>query len=525
MLDFRPEQSAFWAQLQTAAPNTPSIGALFEQEPSRVERLTFEAAGLRVDLSKNKVSQEQLELLLQFASQSPLTNHRSAMLKGEPINASEARAVLHPALRDFGNIPSLTDQYRDTVYQQRAQMLAAAEQIRSGEWLGYTGKTITDIVNIGIGGSDLGPKLVYEALREFRSDTLTVHFISNVDGAEIYSLLKTLSPETTLVAIASKTFTTQETLLNAKTALTWLRQGLGLDLVEASSHVVALTASATNAVKYGVAPERVLPFEEWVGGRYSLWSSIGFGIACAIGAEAFNELLQGAHAMDKHFAETPLHSNIPVLMALVGIWHINFMNYPTQAVIPYCERLGLLSAYLQQLDMESNGKSTLRDNTAARTATGPIVWGQTGTNGQHAFFQLMHQGTHTIPVEFIGALQDTLSDTNHHRTLLVNMIAQASALMSGKPAPDAQAYRDYPGDKPSSMILMEKLTPASLGALIALYEHKVFVQGSLWGINSFDQWGVELGKKLTNELLPQDADLSGFDESTQVLMGLLNARL
>ena len=352
-----------------------------------------------------------------------------------------------------------------------------------------------------------------------------MHFISNVDGAEIYSLLKTLNPHTTLVAIASKTFTTQETLLNAKTALTWLGEGLGIEQVEASPHVVALTANAANAETYGVASERVLPFEEWVGGRYSLWSSIGFGVACAIGADAFTELLQGAHELDKHFAEAPLNQNMPVLMALIGIWNINFLNYPTLAVIPYCERLGLLSAYLQQLDMESNGKSTLLDSTPASTATGPIVWGQTGTNGQHAFFQLMHQGTHTIPVEFIGALRDTLSDPTHHRTLLVNMIAQASALMSGKSAPENEAYRDYPGDKPSTTILMEQLTPATLGALIALYEHKVFVQGALWGINSFDQWGVELGKKLTNELLPKDADLTQFDPSTQALMGLVNARL
>jgi glucose-6-phosphate isomerase len=525
VLDFRPELNAIWAQLQITAADTPDIAALFQQEPQRVSDLTLEAAGLRVDLSKNKVSQQQLKLLLEFAAQSPLSHHRSALFEGKPINSSENRAVLHPALRDFGEITALTSGYRDTVYEQRARMLTAAEQIRSGEWLGHTGKPITDIINIGIGGSDLGPKLVYEALREFRHNTLTVHFISNVDGAEIYSLLKTLNPETTLVAIASKTFTTQETLLNAKTALAWLRQGLDIEQVEASSHVVALTASAANAVSYGVAPERVLPFEEWVGGRYSLWSSIGFGIACAVGGEAFSELLQGAHALDKHFAEAPLDQNVPVLMALIGIWNINFLGYPTQAVIPYCERLGLLSAYLQQLDMESNGKSTLRDNTRANTATGPIVWGQTGTNGQHAFFQLMHQGTHTIPVEFIGALQDTLSDATHHRTLLVNMIAQASALMSGKPAPDGEAYRDYPGDKPSTMILIEQLTPASLGALIALYEHKVFVQGSLWGINSFDQWGVELGKKLTNELLPKEADLKAFDESTRALMGLVNTRL
>ena len=525
MLDFRPEQSAIWAQLETAASDKQTISVLFKQDPNRVSDFTFEAAGLRVDLSKNKVSREQLDLLLEFAANSPLADHRSAMLSGAHINTSEDRAVLHPALRDFGDISSLTNEHRDTVYQQRAQMLTAAERIRSGEWLGHTGKPITDIINIGIGGSDLGPKLVYEALREFRHDSLAVHFISNVDGAEIHSLIKTLDPETTLVAIASKTFTTQETLMNAKTALTWLRQGLGIEQVEASPHVVALTASAANAAAYGVAPERVLPFEEWVGGRYSLWSSIGFGIACGIGADAFTDLLRGAHVLDKHFAEAPLDQNIPVLMALIGLWNINFLQYPTQAVIPYCERLGLLSAYLQQLDMESNGKGTLRDHTPATTATGPIVWGQTGTNGQHAFFQLMHQGTHTIPVEFIGALHDELSDSTHHRTLLVNMIAQASALMTGKPAPEGQAFRDYPGDKPSTMILMEQLTPATLGALIALYEHKVFVQGSLWGINSFDQWGVELGKKLTNELLPKEADLSAFDESTQTLMGLVNERL
>lgn len=522
MTPYTPDHTDAWATLSNMAKHPLSIAETFRADDQHTQRWYFRAAGIEFDFSKHGLSQTHLDALLELAKQSPLEARRADFLAGNAINQSENRAVLHPALRDFGDIEALTSQFRSDVERQREQMLEAADRVRSGIWRGLNGEQFTDIINIGIGGSDLGPKLAYEALREFRTDNLRVHYISNVDGAEIISLLRSLNPATTLTAIASKTFTTQETLLNAKTALNWYESELGIRNIASTPHVVALTANPENAIRYGVDPSRILPFEEWVGGRYSLWSSIGFSLACAIGSEGFTELLQGAHAMDKHFAESPFEDNVPVLMALIGIWHINFGKLPTQAVIPYCERMGLLSAYLQQLDMESNGKTTLQSGGTVNTDTGPIVWGQTGTNGQHAFFQLMHQGTHTIPVDFIAALSDALSNDEHHRTLLVNMFAQAAALMTGRSAPDGEPFRHYPGNRPSSLIMIPKLTPAALGALIALYEHKVFVQGVIWGINSFDQWGVELGKKLTNELLPLDADLSGFDGSTQHWMSRLN---
>lgn len=523
MTPYKPDLTEAWAKLNELVKNPISICDAFKGDPRHAERWRFQAAGIEFDFSKHGLSPAHMSALIELATESSLDAKRRDFLTGEAINQSEDRAVLHPALRDFGHIEQLTNRFRPRVQQQRDLMLDAADRIRSGDWCGVHGDQFTDIINIGIGGSDLGPKLAYESLREFRSNSLRVHYISNVDGAEIKSLLSTLNPATTLTAIASKTFTTQETLLNAKTALNWYQSKLGLPDIASTPHVVALTASPENAIAYGVDPSRILPFEEWVGGRYSLWSSIGFSLACAVGSTGFAELLEGAHAMDKHFAESPFEENVPVLMALIGIWHINFSKIPTQAVIPYCERMGLLSAYLQQLDMESNGKSTMQSGETVSTETGPIVWGQTGTNGQHAFFQLMHQGTHCIPVDFIAAFEDALSDSEHHRTLLVNMLAQAAALMTGKSAPTGEPYREYPGNRPSSLIMMPKLTPATLGALIALYEHKVFVQGVIWGINSFDQWGVELGKKLTNELLPLDADLSEFDASTRAWMQRLNS--
>lgn len=515
MYDFRPEQSPYWAQLSTAALAPQSLTNLFTSEPNRLSRLSIDVAGLSVDLSKNLVSQPQLDLLLAFAESSTLSDHRAALFNAEKINETEDRAVLHTALRDFSQLTGISSALRATIAEQRAQLLAAARAVHSQQWLGSSGKAITDIINIGIGGSDLGPRMAYEALREYRSKDIRVHFIANVDGAEIRTLLAQLDPETTLTAIASKTFTTQETLLNAKTALQWYRDTLGIDHIEHSEHVVALTAAPEIALAYGIHPDRILPFETWVGGRYSLWSSVGFGLACAIGPEEFMNLLSGAHAMDVHFAQTPFDRNLPVLMALIGLWYINFKQFPTVAVIPYCERLGLLSAYLQQLDMESNGKSSLRNNHRAATSTAPILWGQTGTNGQHAFFQLLHQGTHVVPVDFIAPLTDALSNVEHHTTLLMNMLAQAAALMTGKDAPEHEYSRHYPGNKPSTLITMETLNPHSLGALVALYEHKVFVQGSLWGINSFDQWGVELGKQLTNNLLGSGTEVNSLDPSTQ----------
>jgi glucose-6-phosphate isomerase len=396
-------------------------------------------------------------------------------------------------------------------------MRLVSEKIRNGQWQGSTGKKITDVINIGIGGSDLGPKLACNGLNEFAHPEIKLHFISNVDGAEILTTLAKLNPETTLVALASKTFTTQETLLNAKTAIHWFEQTLGLAQAQTSSHFIGLTANKANAVAYGIPESQILEFAEWVGGRYSLWSSIGLSIAISIGFDGFVEMLRGAREMDIHFQQAPLDQNMPVIMALLGIWYSNFMGAQSSAVIPYCERLLLLPSYLQQLDMESNGKATTLQGKATEYDTGPIIWGQTGTNGQHAFFQLLHQGTRLVPIDFIAAVKDALSNEEHHRVLLGNMLGQSAALMTGQPAPEAEQHRYYPGNKPSNTLLMDRLSPKNFGALIALYEHKVFVQGSIWNINCFDQWGVELGKKMANRLLDDNLDRTTLDPSSQSL--------
>ncbi|MDA7850145.1 glucose-6-phosphate isomerase, partial [Porticoccaceae bacterium] len=387
---------------------------------------------------------------------------------------------------------------------------------------GSTGKSITDIVNIGIGGSDLGPKLACNGLSEFAHPDINIHFISNVDGAEILTTLAKLNPETTLITVASKTFTTQETLLNAKTAISWFEKKLGLSSAQSSPHFIALTANRDNAVSYGIPESQILEFAEWVGGRYSLWSSIGLSIAISIGFERFSDMLAGAREMDLHFRTAPIDQNMPIIMAVLGIWYTNFLNAQSSAVIPYCERLLLLPSYLQQLDMESNGKSTTLEGEPVSYNTGPILWGQTGTNGQHAFFQLLHQGTRLVPIDFIAAVNDNLSNKEHHRVLLGNMLGQSSALMMGQPAPKNQPYRFYEGNKPSNTLLMNSLSAKNFGALLALYEHKVFVQGSLWNINSFDQWGVELGKKMANELLNAERSEGNLDPSTKRLFNYID---
>ena len=472
--------------------------------------MSVQSGELFLDYSKNLVSDETWQALLELAAQSPLEQHRADMFSGEKINTTEGRAVLHGALRaeigdqTVASAAAESDQRVSLVKQQLADVELVSEKIRSGQWLGSTGKAITDVINIGIGGSDLGPKLACSALQEFAHPDIKLHFISNVDGAEILTILKKLNPETTLVALASKTFTTHETLLNAKTARNWFAETLGLENAQASSHFVGLTANRANALAYGIPADQILEFAEWVGGRYSLWSSIGLSIAISIGFEKFVEMLAGAREMDLHFQQAPMAENMPVIMALLGIWYSNFLDAQSNAVIPYCERLLLLPSYLQQLDMESNGKSTTLDGESIDYQTGAILWGQTGTNGQHAFFQLLHQGTRMVPIDFVAAAVDNLSNEEHHRVLLGNMLAQASALMCGQEAPEGEAYRYYPGNKPSNVLLLDQLSPKNFGALIALYEHKVFVQGSIWNINSFDQWGVELGKKMANQLLASD---------------------
>jgi len=516
-----PTQLPAWRQLeQLAAAGVAPMTELFASNPARAQQYRLRSGGLLLDYSKNRISDAVLAALLTLAETSPLLRQRQRMFSGEPINSSEQRAVLHTALR-----ANLSDGIEPAIAAEVAEQLATvkrvSDQLRAGEWRGDSGKVITDVVNIGIGGSDLGPKMVCAALAEQAHPRLNLHFISNVDGAEILELLKQLDPETTLIAVASKTFTTQETLLNAHTAQAWYREKLGLLEPQRSRHFVALTANTDEALSYGIPATQILQFAEWVGGRYSLWSAIGLSIAIAIGFEQFEQLLAGARSMDQHFIEAPLHSNMPVLLGLIGIWESNFLHSASYAVIPYCERLGLLPAYLQQLDMESNGKSCSSAGAPVTTTTGPVLWGQTGTNGQHAFFQLLHQGTQTVPVDFIAAVNDNLSNAEHHQVLLGNMLAQSAALMSGQAAPVDQAHRYYAGNRPSNTLLLDQLTPYQLGALIALYEHKVFVQGVIWGINSFDQWGVELGKKMANQLLAGD---SPADPSTTALLAELSAR-
>ena len=523
--NYSPTATTAWSNLNAEADSATEVRItdLFAADSQRAEKFSVRSGELFLDFSKNLVTDKVWSELLKLAEQSPLLSHRAAMFAGEPINSTENRAVLHAALRAEPEDAN-SSQARERialVKQQLQSVKAASDKIRAGQWLGSTGKAITDIVNIGIGGSDLGPKLACAALEEYAHADIKLHFISNVDGAEILTTLKKLNPETTLVALASKTFTTQETLLNAKTAIRWFKQTLGLDNAQNSSHFVGLTANPANAIAYGIPEDQILEFAEWVGGRYSLWSSIGLSIAISIGFEQFEQMLLGAQEMDSHFQQAPLERNMPVIMALLGIWYSNFLKLETTAVIPYCERLLLLPSYLQQLDMESNGKATSLNGEPVDYHTGAILWGQTGTNGQHAFFQLLHQGTRTVPIDFIAAAKDNLSNEEHHRVLLGNMLAQSSALMTGQAAPEGEQHRFYPGNKPSNTLMLKQLSPKNFGALVALYEHKVFVQGSIWNINSFDQWGVELGKKMANELLGDNVDSNGFDASTQALFAYI----
>jgi len=518
---YSPTSTPAWSNLQQAANSAAelNIAELLTANPQRAEQYSTSSGELYLDFSKNLLSDSIWTELLALAEQSQLQSHRAAMFAGDPINSTENRAVLHAALRAESQDAG-TDLELARIAQVKGQLEAVrqtSDKIRRGDWLGSTGKGIKNLVNIGIGGSDLGPKLACAALEEFAHPAINIYFISNVDGAEILTLLKKLDPETTLVALASKTFTTQETLLNAQTAIEWFQHTLGLENAQSSSHFVGLTANPANAIAYGIPEDQILEFAEWVGGRYSLWSSIGLSIAISIGFEQFEQMLAGAREMDLHFQNAPLDRNMPVIMALLGIWYSNFLKAESTAVIPYCERLLLLPSYLQQLDMESNGKATTLNGEPVDYDTGAILWGQTGTNGQHAFFQLLHQGTRTVPIDFIAAAKDNLSNDNHHRVLLGNMLAQSSALMTGQAAPEGQQYRYYPGNKPSNTLILNRLSPKNFGALIALYEHKVFVQGSIWNINSFDQWGVELGKKMANELLGDNAETAEFDPSTKAL--------
>jgi len=514
----QPTSSTQWKKLQTLAEteSQESISEYFLKDPDRLSRFSIKLPGLYLDFSKNRVSNKVLKALLELIEISALAERRTAMFNGETINTTENRAVLHTALRNpasdvvIGDIPIAT-----MIEKQLQKMQHISDSINAGDWKGTTGKSITDIVNIGIGGSDLGPRMVCDALGEFSIPPLKTHFIANVDGAEIADLLPKLNAETTLFIICSKTFSTQESLLNAKAATAWLKQNLNIETPQSSAHFIAVTSSHKNALAFGIDPQNILAFWDWVGGRYSLWSSIGLSICIAIGFKNFQQFLLGAKSMDDHFQTASPGKNMPVVLALLGIWYNNFLGAQSAAVIPYCQRLAFLPAYLQQLDMESNGKSASLQGLPVDHSTGPIIWGQTGTNGQHAFFQLLHQGSKLVPVDFIATVKERSGDPFQHKVLLANMIAQSSALMTGEPNKDL--HKHYPGNKPSNTLLVDDLNPYSLGMLIALYEHKVFVQGVVWNINSFDQWGVELGKRLTRSLL-ENGSRGNLDPSTLELL-------
>ncbi|CAO3418431.1 glucose-6-phosphate isomerase [Azospirillum doebereinerae] len=499
---------------------------LFAADPGRFDAFSLEAAGLFLDYSKNRITKDTHGLLVDLARQQDVEGWRDRMFAGEPINLTENRAVLHTALRNRSDRP-VRVQGRDVMPAVRAvleRMDAFATAVRDGVWTGYTGQPITDVVNIGIGGSDLGPVMVTEALKPFAHPHVALHFVSNVDGTHLAETLKWLDPDTTLFIVASKTFTTQETLTNAHSARRWFLES-AKDAAHVAKHFVAVSTNEAEVVKFGIDPANMFGFWDWVGGRYSLWSAIGLPIAIAIGPERFAELLAGAHAMDEHFRTAPLERNMPALLGLLGVWYRNFWDASSIAVLPYDQYLHRFAAYLQQLDMESNGKSVTRRGEPVDHATGPALFGEPGTNGQHAFYQLIHQGTSLIPCDFIAPATTHnpigAEAGAHHRILLSNVFAQAEALMRGKTADEVRAemtasgklsqdevealvpHRVFPGNRPSNTILMKSLTPAALGALIALYEHKVFVQGIVWNINSFDQWGVELGKQLASTILPE----------------------
>lgn len=515
---------------------------LFQQDPGRFDRYSLEAAGLFLDYSKNRITDETMARLRQLADEVDLSGWIERMYSGERINNTENRSVLHVALRNMGPNPVMVEgaDVMPAVRDVLMKMSQFAEQVRSGDWLGHTGKTITDVVNIGIGGSNLGPLMVTEALGPYRLPHLRSHFVSNVDGTHIAETLRDLNPETTLFIIASKTFTTQETMANAAAARAWLVDVSG-DESAVARHFVAVSTNADTVRGFGIDVANMFEFWDWVGGRYSVWSAIGLSVMLAIGPTGFQDFLAGAHAMDEHFRTAPFETNMPVILALLGIWYGNFFDACSHAVLPYDQYLRHLPAYLQQLDMESNGKSVTREGAPVDYATGQIVWGTAGTDGQHAYYQLIHQGTRLIPADFIAPIQTHNAVGDLHDKLLSNFLAQPEALMRGKTADEVAAelpvdisgecrelliaQKTFEGNHPTNTLLLEKVTPTTMGALLALYEHKVFVQGVVWQLNSFDQWGVELGKQLAGGILK---DLSGsgggsHDSSTAGLIARILA--
>lgn len=536
-----PIEAAAWQKLEMIflTLQATHMRELFQEDPERFEKFSIQFEDILVDYSKNLLNEEALNLLLQLAREVGLKEAIDAMFRGEKINQTENRSVLHVALRNRSNTPIKVDgeDIMPEVNRVLDQVKKFSEQLRNGIWKGYTGKPIKQIVNIGIGGSDLGPVMVTEALRPYWT-SITPFFVSNVDGTHIAETLKKVDPETTLFIIASKTFTTQETMTNAETARAWFleqTQNKG----EVARHFVAVSTNQDAVTAFGIAPENMFVFWDWVGGRYSLWSSIGLSIVCTIGYENFVQLLEGGHAMDNHFRDTPFEENLPVVLGMIGVWYNNFFGAASEAILPYDQYLHRFAAYFQQGNMESNGKSVDRKGNPVMYQTGPVIWGEPGTNGQHAFYQLIHQGTKMIPCDFLAPAISQNPIGDHHDKLLSNFFAQTEALMQGKTEYEVRMelekagmskteidfhtpFRVFDGNKPTNSILFRKLTPRTLGALIALYEHKIFVQGIVWNIFSFDQWGVELGKVLAKKILPElqnDGVVTAHDGSTN---GLIN---
>jgi glucose-6-phosphate isomerase len=529
-----------WAELSTHYQQLRELHMrdMFHGDAERFGKFSLEDDGLLLDYSKNRITEATLQLLFALARERDVQEWAQRMFSGEKINFTEQRAVLHTALRNRSNTPVIVDgeDVMPLVNAVLARMRVFTQRVRSGEWQGYTGKPISDVVNIGIGGSDLGPVMVTEALLPY-GGPLRVHFVSNVDGSQIHDVLQVLHPDTTLFLVASKTFTTQETLSNARQARRWLLDQAG-DASAVASHFVAMSTNSAEVQAFGIDPVNMFEFWDWVGGRYSLWSAIGLSIALYIGMDRFEELLAGAHAMDQHFLTSEPERNMPVIMALLGIWYSNFFAVQSHAILPYDQHLHRLPAYLQQADMESNGKRVDRDGNPVDFTTGPVIWGEPGTNGQHAFYQLIHQGTRLIPCDFLAAVRAHHDLDAQQQILFTNYVAQTEALMRGKTPDEARAelaatglvggeleallpHKVFPGNHPSNSLLYPQLTPFMLGRLIALYEHKIFVQGIIWGINSFDQWGVELGKQLAQVIQKELRAGSGAGSHDSSTRGLL----
>ncbi len=530
-----PTQTASWKLLQThfEAMKHVRIKDLFTEDPERFANFSFALTGIVCDFSKNIVTDETLGLLLQLAEECGLREAIDAMFNGEKINETEGRPVLHTALRNFSGGPVLADgkDVMPDVKKVLHQMKTFSEKIHSGEWKGYSGKKIKYIVNIGIGGSDLGPVMVTEALRPYHVEDITTHFVSNIDGTDLAEVLKKITPEETLFLIASKTFTTQETMTNAHSARDWFLKA-AMDEKAVAKHFVALSTNEDAVKAFGIDPANMFVFWDWVGGRYSLWSAIGLSIVLTIGFDHFEALLKGAYEVDVHFREKHFEKNVPVLMALISLWYINFFGAQSEAILPYDQYLHRFPAYFQQGNMESNGKHVDRNGDAVTYTTGPVIWGEPGTNGQHAFYQLIHQGTLLIPCDFLATVLTHNPMGEHHKILLSNFFAQTEALMNGKTTEQLEGedvpaaiipFKEFDGNKPTNSFLITEITPATLGELIAMYEHKIFVQGIIWNIFSFDQWGVELGKQLAKNILPElkdDSNVNSHDGSTN---GLINA--